>query len=224
MATINKAEVKRLMGVRGATMLVDTSVLIAGIDYSEFERKVISDFCAQNSVIICDTVYWEFLRNTNLVTFRKRFSTLQAWPGSQTDEGEVFLPDKKDAKKIQAVKVKTILPLPINTKSKRVYKSLNALILERTKEKPLSFLIRDENDMRDMWIAATSVGYRIDNVLTTDRQKGFHPSIFSSSNYKISKRLTISLKHFKRNLAEQTWFNMSRRGSITVKIDPGQFN
>ena len=71
---------KKLQDLKDRRILLDTNVLIKAADAKKQSQlhTAFPLFVARNTITICDTVYYEFLRNCNMTTYRNRVAWLNS--------------------------------------------------------------------------------------------------------------------------------------------------
>jgi len=186
-----------LLTLQRMRVLLDTNILIQGADARCLEqRKAIQDFCKQNEVCICDTVFYEFLRNCSPEKFRRRMRQVESW-----------------SRKTGMMPV-----LPENEKIPRTFESLWILFLSVMRADPKRLIHLNKEDL---WIAAAAAGHGIDHILTTDHSGDYPPEAFDDRSFDISmekSHLVLHLKTFKRNWAREQWKTLMKAGSANIDI------
>ena len=72
---VQKAEIgvqKALEAVRGLKLVFDTNILYKMFGNQELPKRAVKLIAASSNPILCETVFWEYLRNCSLEKFRKR--------------------------------------------------------------------------------------------------------------------------------------------------------
>jgi|GEM_PF-2340015 len=187
-----------LMAIRGISVLLDTNILIQGTGAKFQEQRVaITDFCKQNNVCICDTVFYEFMRNCSLKTFRQRRIQVESWIGGKETPMQV---------------------LAENDDVCRTFENLWILYLYLMRSEPKRLIHLSKEDA---WISAAAVHHKIDNILTTDDSGDYPSEVFSSRSFDLGKEksgLILHLKTFRREAAREHWKIMLKTKSINVSF------
>ncbi|MEK7137009.1 MAG: PIN domain-containing protein [Patescibacteria group bacterium] len=180
--------------MRGKRLLLDTNILIAGCTAGREQKTIIADVVGQNDVCICDTVFWEFMRNCNANTFRERMGFLGAdWAGTKLLD---VVHEDADIKKM--------------------HQRLWLVYLFVLRKKPLAMV---NIPSPDLWIAASCVHHRMDNILTTDHSGDYPDELFTERSYPIGRNITLHLKTFRRERARELWREMQQEGKIEVAFE-----
>lgn len=176
---------------RSPKVFLDTNILITGCG-KPHERKLIIDLCAELDVCISDTVYWEFLRNTNIDSFRERRSMLSNWPGGDLAREDRIQREDRDVGEMHARLF--LLLLWFHQKDpRRVLKYLTP----------------------DLWIAAALVHYRADHVLTTNPDD-FPEALFSPIACVTSGEFKVHLLAFDRPKVREAWAHLQASPEFSV--------
>ncbi len=170
-------------------LLIDTNILITLAGSNSLQRRTIADLTGQNKAFVCDTVFWEFMRNCNLEKFRERMEVLQK--GKDLE----FIREDADVR--------------------RMFPSLWLTYLCCLRNRPMRMV---RNNIPDMWIAATAVQKKIDHILTTDHSGDYPPELFDDQEFYIGKNTTLHLKTFNRERARDYWIHAMHE-NITVSCE-----
>ncbi len=193
------ANVSRLLAMQNQKIVLDTNILIQATGGKTKEhRACLRDFCTQNVVLVTDTVYYEFLRNCNFDTFRRRRVLIEDWPGMER------MRILRDTEQVQNM---------------REHLALLYLYVMRSDLRRFIALCAE-----DLWIAAAAVHYdadaKIDRILTTDHSGDFPPELFSSEQFDLGDGLVVYLKTFQRTKARRLWMEMQQAGNMSVSLRP----
>lgn len=162
-----------LREIKGVKLMLDTNVLITACTGSSFQKKAIADIATQNETHICDTIFWEFLRNCSLEKFRERYE---------------FLSNKK------------LLNVEHEDENvQRTYLVIWAMYLCCYKDDPkrMASIV-----IPDLWIIATTAQRGIENILTSD-ESDFPDRLFHKKKYYVGKGRTIVLTTLNRDAAKK---------------------
>lgn len=176
---------------RNPTVVLDTNIII------HCERKAshfLTDTCALLDVRICDTVYWEFLRNVNLDRFRERRAFLATWHHSDFLREDMIL--HEDAA-VSAMHGRLFLMLL------RSY--------ARHPQAVLQFMTPD------LWIAAAAVTHRFDHVLTLN-DTDFPSALFETVVSIGPADQQAHLLRFKRKAAREAWAELIKEPTINLDV------
>jgi len=164
-----ESAIKEISGIK---LMLDTNILIAACDGTSSQKKVIAEIAGQNATHICDTVFWEFLRNCSLEKFRERFGFLTS---------NNLLEVEHEDGNVQ-----------------RMYQAVWATYLCCFQDDPRQMAAIA---IPDLWIVATTVQRGIENILTSDNSD-FPDKLFDKKKYFIGKEKTIILMTFNRERAK----------------------
>lgn len=179
--------------VQGERLLLDTNILIVGCTANREQKTIIAEVIRQNDVSVCDTVFWEFMRNCSAETFRERMGFLEGdWAGT-----------------------KLLDVLHEDVEVKKMYQRLWLMYLFVLRKRPIVMM---DIPPPDLWIAASCVHHRIDNILTTDHSGDYPDELFTDRSYPIGKNIMLHLKTFRRERARELWREMLREGKIEVEF------
>ncbi len=170
------------------TVVLDTNIVIRGE-----KSKVLTEACALLDVRICDTVYWEFLRNLNIDRFRERRTFLASWQASD------FLQEKMIIREDNAVTA--------------MHLRLFILLLSLHSHSPESIL---GFVSPDLWIAAAAVTHRYDHVLTENRAD--FPSSLFDTIVTLATDPKVYLLRFKRKEAQDAWIRLIDDPAIKLNV------
>ncbi len=188
---VDLSAIKKYAEENRPTVVLDTNVLIRCEKASHF----LTDTCALLDVRICDTVYWEFLRNVNLERFRERRTFLASWHRKDFLQ-EAMILHEDDA---------------VGSMHARLF----ILLLHWYSFAPhtiLRFLTPD------LWIAATAIANRFDHVLTENR-KDFSSEMFETVVTVGPANQPVHLLRFKREYARETWIQLSETPAIDLDVE-----
>ncbi len=168
------------------TVLLDTNVLISVHGGKSEERQIVSKICSVLDISISDTVYWEFLRNTNIENFRERRKFL-----SELNSGKLLHEDAihREDDNIKEMHARLFLLLLSEYRSdpRRAYSLLTP----------------------DLWIAASAIQHSVDHILTANHAD--FPSVLFVKVAKINCAGTaFSLLKFDRLKARQIWISLNK--------------
>lgn len=174
--------------VRNLAFALDTNILIIAYGNNRFQRDAIAEIASQNQTFVCDTVYWEFLRNCGLEKFRERHHILTTnnllHPLSEYDDAV-----------------------------KKTYQNIWVTYLAHYKNEPKKM---STIKIPDLWIVAAVAQKGIDKILTSD-ESDFPDGLFTKEKYYLGKDTSIILATFNRIKANQLLLDAQRNG-ITVDI------
>ncbi len=172
---------------------LDTNILIAASSDRPVQRDAIHQFCLQNDTNISDTVYWEFLRNCNVETYRKKRIIL-----------ENILGDSKRIHRDDEVVEKHFAQL--------VFLYLYVL-RDEPKKQP-------DRNINDLWIAAACIS-KCDYLLTCEHEKSrdFLPELFDDESFDLGRNIRVHLKTFKRKEAGEFWKAMVDSKVLELKFE-----
>lgn len=173
------------------TVVLDTNIIIRCEKASHF----LTDTCALLDIRICDTVYWEFLRNVNLERFRQRRTFLATWHRSDFLKEDMILHEDANVAEMHSRLFVLLL---------HFYPSAPQAVLD--------FL------SPDLWIAAAAVAYRFDHVLT-ENQKDFPSALFETVLTIGNADQAVHLLRFRRAEIRETWIALTDAPVIEVTID-----
>lgn len=183
----NKYELSQALSIiKDFQLVYDTNILCKACDKNAQIRDAVSVISGQNTPIICDTVFWEFLRNCNLDTFRLRRKFLEA-------SGHTHIEHEDHA-------------------VGEMYTKLWMTYLAAFKNDPKRL---SKIPVPDLRIAAFCVEKRYDRILTEDNTGDFPPELFDTMSFKIGNNFTIHLKTFKRETARMLWID-AQKNDITI--------
>ncbi len=174
-------------------VLLDTNILSRGCSGSSNEKKLVGEICTICDICICDTVYWEFLRNNSIDTFRERRDFL----GKMKSSG--FLEEKRIIHE--------------DEKITEMHSRLFALLIRLYSKEPkrvLRFL------SPDLWISAVCIENKIDHILTENNSD--FPSDFFETISKLipEKGHVIYCLKFKREVIRKYWIEFSENPAVEI--------
>ena len=182
-----KAEVdiaKAKKEIKDIKLILDTNVLITASDGKKFQKEAIADIAGQNKTYICDTIFWEFLRNCSLDKFRARFG---------------FLSNKK------------LLEVEHEDENvQRMYRAIWATYLCCYHDNPKKM---SSIKIPDLWIVATATQRGIDNILTIDTED-FPDELFDKKSFYIGKDTSVILTTFNRDRAKAYMIDALNKGLL----------
>src|SRR3989338_1349005 len=161
-------------------LVYDTNIFDKLTCENNRHRNAVALISAQNTPVICDTVYWEFLRNCNLDKFRNRRRKL-------TENGHsVIEHEDQDVRDM--------------------FKTLWMTYLAALKNDPrrLSMI-----PVPDIWIAAFCVAKKYDRILTMDHQD-FPLELWEDQRFDLGHNFPVHLKTFRRQEAGRYWTDAIR--------------
>lgn len=176
-------------------VLVDTNILNYGTEGSAEKRTFIQQLCTKLDMYICDTVYWEFLRNVNVETFRKRRIEIASWK-----EGDLL-------------KEQGIVREDENVRTMHCQIFLLLLMLNERDPKHVLHLLSP-----DLWIAAVAITHRHDYVLTTNK-KDFPSELFEEIADVSTGDFHVHLLLFRREHVRELWKKLDRERTIVLRCD-----
>lgn len=189
-------DVRRLLNIERMPVVLDTNILINAFEAkTQQHREWIVEFCKKQDIHICDTVYYEFLRNVNIRRFRERRAKIASWAMAD------FLDDDSILREDAAVG--------------GMYEKLWLLYLNVMNVEPKRMM---HIPTEDLWIAAVTVLHRIDHILTTDDSGDFPPEIWLDERFDFGANLHLHLKTFRREDARRYWMEMRRRSQIEIDL------
>lgn len=186
--------VEEYLATKKPRVLLDTNILIKGCDGKPIERKLIQKLCAHMDIFVSDTVYWEFLRNTNLESFRERRSYLAKWPNGDFLREEAILRESIEVKTMHS----RLFALLLWLHSKELHKVVKLLT-------------------PDLWIAAAAISSKADHILTTNTSD-FSEKLFSKVACIKDGELKVYLLTFQREHIKHTWLMLRSEPSFQVHI------
>jgi predicted nucleic acid-binding protein len=190
--TNNLDELRRYLHDNKPKVLLDTNVIITACSANSAETELVADLCAEMDVKLCDTVYWEFLRNTNLDKFRTRRSKLATWHGGDLAAEQQILHEGRQVRD--------------------TYDRLLTVLLYLLRNDPARALAFATPDL---WIAATCVENRLDHILTLN-VKDFPRELFSVVFQLNNHEHPFCLLRFERDIARDTWRALTKRPVFPV--------
>ncbi len=158
-------------------LVYDTNILDKICCDNSAHRNAIVLISAQNIPVICDTVFWEFLRNCNLDKYRKRKKQLEEHPHLiiESEDQEV--------------------------KDKYVPTWMTYLIALKNDPKRMAKI-----KVPDIWIATFCIAKKYDRILTLDNTGDFPIELFDDEEFVIDEdKLILHLRTFKRKKASELW-------------------
>ena len=157
-------------------LVMDTNVLCKMFDAKASQRDAIAEIAGRNQPIICDTVFWEFLRNCGLNKYRERIQFLEKH-GLTTFGRE-------------------------DSSVRKMYFTLWMTYLSFYKRDPRRMA---NIPVPDIWIAAFCVQKNYDYILTLDHTGDFPTEVFDDQAFYIGDKITLHLKTFNRQKAVRYW-------------------
>lgn len=177
-------------------VLFDTNILMLSDQSKARQRKLLVDFTSQNAVCICDTVFFESLRNMNHEKFRKRKEEIRKMTS------EVISETSKEVKAI--------------------FERLSIIYMYLYRDNIQGFFHRN---IQDLWIIAAALSHGIECILTRDESNDFHSELFVTEKYDLNGGVTVHLKTFNDQRAQEIWEEIKKNGNqITVKLSQGYLN
>jgi len=188
---------EKLLGVKDQKVLLDTNILIQATKAKTKEQRgCLMTFCGQNTTYICDTVYYEFLRHSNIRHFREKRAVIADWPKVDPMTDNQVLREDESVRKI--------------------FECLWTVYLYEMRKEPKRII---HVNTEDLWIASAAVHYKIDRILTTDHSGDFAPELFDDQSFDLGENLTVHLKTFRREQARKWWDEIQKTGEIRVECN-----
>lgn len=183
------------LAIRGQKVLIDTNILILCFGEAKSEqRKILKEFFKQNQIYICDTVYWEFLRNTSVENFRKKHETLHEWIGKNGllfEEGTII--------KANFEWMSLIYFHVLGKKMNNVKKYLGS-------------------NPNDRWILTTALTYEVSFILTSDHGGGFLQEILNEKKYRLGNGSDVYLYSSNLSKIEEHFNQIQADGVVKALI------
>lgn len=186
---------ERLLAIEDAKVLLDTNILIflsGEKEKMEPQRKLIMRFCSRNKPYLTDTVYYEFLRNCNITTYRNRRLAIE---------------------KVLTNKKKHILHEGKNVQDE--FARLYFLYLFAYKDQSSDLPFRT---IEDMWIIASAIQGKMDTILTQEDSADFCKSLFRDEKFDIGQGIVLHLKTFDKKVARSYIKEMRQSKAIPVML------
>jgi len=156
-------------------LVYDTNIFDKLTCENNRHRNAVALISAQNTPVICDTVYWEFLRNCNLDKFRNRRRKL-------TENGYSIIAHE-------------------DANVKKIFVTLWMTYLAALKNDPRKMA---RIPVPDLWIAAFCVEKKYDRILTMDGGD-FPIELWEDQRFDLGENFPVHLKTFKREEANRYW-------------------
>jgi predicted nucleic acid-binding protein len=196
-------KVAAFLHIQKRDVLLDTNVLMQAFSAKAKHVMVnegIRVFCKQNNIYICDTVYWEFLRNSSIETFRVRHKELQNWI-------------------VQAALRKGSVAIlhEAYPEVQRRFEELTLVSLYLHKHSPEQFI---HSTVADRWIIACALTHGVHHILTMERQGNDYPEqLFDTATYTFSSECTLRLHTYNEQKGNSLWGEiLESEGVIPLNI------